>query len=68
MPEPTERTLPWQKYGGSFVWQDSGGRASLPGRCCDKMDPEQTGTCSHGCCDDYRCRSCGKRWRYEYPD
>lgn len=61
------RTPPWVWYGGSFIWQGTD-RASLPGRCCDNMDPELVGDCGNGCCDDYKCRSCGKRWRYEWAD
>jgi hypothetical protein len=25
------------------------------------------GTCSEGCCDDYRCPACGTEWRQECP-
>lgn len=61
-------TWPWLQYGGSFIWENNNGRASLPGRCCENMDPELIGGCREGCCDDFRCKSCGKKWRYEYPD
>lgn len=65
-----ERLWPWEEYGGSgsFVWAGSGGRASLPSRCCENMKPGKTGDCGRGCCDDFQCKSCGKEWRYEYPD
>jgi len=59
--------MPWVKYGGSFVWQGQS-RVSLPSRCCEEMRPKLVGECGRGCCDDYRCESCGRRWRYEYPD
>ena len=59
---------PWEKDGGSFVWEDNNGRASLPGRCCADMKPKLVGGCREGCCDDFECESCGKKWRYEYPD
>jgi hypothetical protein len=62
---------PWEQYGGSFVWEDARqvhGRVTLPRRCCKDMDPEKTGDCGQGCCDDFHCKSCGRRWRYEYPD
>jgi len=67
-----EFAWPWETHGGSFVWGDAKlarPRPSvLPSRCCEAMDPEQTGRCREGCCDDYRCRACGKTWRYEWPD
>jgi hypothetical protein len=62
---------PWQQYGGSFVWPDErqvNGRVTLPRRCCADSQPELTGDCGKGCCEDYRCKSCGRTWRYEYPD
>jgi hypothetical protein len=59
---------PWEQYGGSFIWAGNNGRASLPGKCCDDMKPGVTGECRDGCCEDYQCASCGKEWRYEYPD
>jgi len=68
-------TLPWESYGsrGSFVWQDErypGGWVTLPHRCCPDMKPKLIGDCGRGCgcCDDFECESCGKKWRYEYPD
>lgn len=63
-----EQPQPWEQYGGSFVWQGSGGRASLPTPCCETPQPKHVGDCGQGCCDDYECISCGKRWRYEWPD
>ena len=59
---------PWKNVGGSFVWQGNGGRASVPGRCCADPKPKIVGDCGQGCCDDYQCQACGKRWRYEWPD
>lgn len=36
-------------------------------RCCDtKM--KDVGGCSEGCCDDYRCETCGYKVRIEWPD
>ena len=67
MTEATE-TWPWDEYGGSFIWANNDGRASLPGRCCNKMQPVQDGECRDGCCEDYHCAACGKVWRYEFPD
>ncbi len=63
-------SYPWERYGGSFVWRDSDTQVhvTLPTPCCDRMDAERIGDCGRGCCDDYRCRSCGRTWRYEYPD
>lgn len=29
---------------------------------------ECIGGCRDGCCDDYRCKVCGKTWRIEWPD
>jgi hypothetical protein len=31
-------------------------------------DVECVGSCRDGCCDDYRCKSCGTTWRVELPD
>lgn len=28
-------------------------------------ESDDDGGCSEGCCDDYRCRVCGKRYRIE---
>ena len=59
---------PWTFYGGSFIWAESGGKASVAEACCPRMRPAVTGSCKEGCCDDYQCASCGREWRYEYPD
>jgi hypothetical protein len=62
---------PWEKYGGSLVWRDErypGGRVTLPRRCCPNTKPKLVGDCGEGCCEDFECESCGKKWRYEYPD
>ncbi len=34
--------------------------------CVQRM--KSTGTCSDGCCDDWRCEVCGKKVRTEAPD
>jgi len=61
------KPMPWQQHGGSFVWQGSD-RGSLPGPCCGNPDPKLIGDCGSGCCDDYECANCKRRWRYEWPD
>jgi len=33
--------------------------------CCDSP-MEDDGGCSEGCCDDFKCKVCGKRIRLEY--
>jgi hypothetical protein len=35
--------------------------------CCGKR-MKNDGGCSEGCCDDYKCETCGKRIRVEWPD
>lgn len=36
-------------------------------QCCGKpMDDD--GGCSEGCCDDFRCSTCGKTLRVAWPD
>lgn len=59
---------PWEQYGGSFVWKHAEGLAAMPMRCCPNMQPKLVGDCGRGCCEDFLCESCGKKWRYEYPD
>jgi hypothetical protein len=65
---------PWQIVGGSIVLAD-GRVTTTPGACPEAKphgqvahDPEQVGECGSGCCDKYRCRRCGVRWTYEWPD
>jgi len=36
-------------------------------RCCGVAMADDGG-CSEGCCDDYRCATCGHRVRIEWPD
>ena len=43
-----------------------GGKVRGP-RCCGAAMAD-AGECSAGCCDDYRCASCGYRVRIEWPD
>ncbi len=33
---------------------------------CSHKNAEIVGGCAEGCCDDYKCPDCGKRWRVEY--
>lgn len=33
--------------------------------CCG-VEMEDDGGCSEGCCDDFKCKVCGKRIRLEY--
>lgn len=50
---------------------NSGSVGTMPAgmyRCCEAMDVEYTGECSDGCCSRYRCKACGKRVTYEWPD
>jgi hypothetical protein len=32
----------------------------------DQVD--EVGGCLTGCCTDYRCKTCGKKFRFEWPD
>ncbi|RTM07442.1 MAG: hypothetical protein EKK31_11830 [Hyphomicrobiales bacterium] len=36
-------------------------------RCCGAPMADDGG-CSEGCCDDYRCETCGHTVRIEWPD
>ncbi len=35
--------------------------------CCG-VHPEDAGSCSDGCCDEWRCPQCGKTWTQELGD
>lgn len=40
-----------------------------PGQKCRHPNAVTTGeTCSQGCCDEYRCPDCGKKFMVEVPD
>lgn len=39
----------------------------LPPQCCGGYMADDGG-CSEGCCDDYKCLTCGYRVRIEWPD
>jgi len=43
-----------------------GGNVTGP-KCCG-APMKADGGCSEGCCDDYRCETCGYRVRIEWPD
>ena len=43
-----------------------GGNVRGP-RCCGVAMADDGG-CSEGCCDDYRCETCGHTVRIEWPD
>lgn len=45
---------------------DAQGNVKGPQCCGQKMT--DVGGCSEGCCDDYKCASCGYRVRVEWPD
>ena len=47
------------------VYDDNGNMHS-PMCCGKKMDSD--GGCSDGCCDDWKCKVCGRRLRTEAPD
>lgn len=36
--------------------------------CEKKLHLRSIGDCGLGCCDDYECPDCGKRFRVEWPD
>lgn len=36
-------------------------------RCCGS-DMKDNGGCSTGCCDDFKCETCGHTVRIEWPD
>ena len=42
------------------------GVVETPHHCGEPM--EDVGGCPEGCCDDYRCRVCGKKIRIEWSD
>ncbi len=42
------------------------GHVTAP-RCCGQRMADD-GDCGQGCCDDYRCETCGYRCRAEWPD
>ena len=42
------------------------GTCSAP-RCCGH-DMADDGGCYQGCCDDYKCETCGHTVRIEWPD
>jgi hypothetical protein len=36
---------------------------------CERAEPlNSIGDCGLGCCNDYECPDCGKRFRVEWPD
>lgn len=40
-----------------------------PTKGCRHQDSAPTGeTCSSGCCDEYKCKTCGKTFMVECPD
>lgn len=42
------------------------GSVSGPQCCGERM--ADNGGCSSGCCDDYKCNTCGHEVRIEWPD
>jgi hypothetical protein len=42
------------------------GTVSSP-TCCGQTMADDGG-CSQGCCDDFKCDTCGKKIRVEWPD
>ena len=42
------------------------GKVLSPTCCGAKMLDD--GDCGQGCCDDYRCPTCGRKVRVEWPD
>lgn len=54
----TERTvLPGDPFAPNGI-------VNSPVCCGEEMDDD--GGCSEGCCDDFKCKRCGKRIRLEY--
>lgn len=43
-----------------------GAKQKERGEPCTHPRPIDDGGCADGCCDDWRCGDCGKRWRVEY--
>lgn len=35
---------------------------------CRHTQLKKVGGCKYGCCDDYVCKLCGRRFRVEVPD
>lgn len=61
-------SIPTPDGGCSVGWveeTDDGFSVRCP-KCSAKA--QCVGGCSEGCCSDYECPSCSRRWRIEYPD
>lgn len=45
------------------------GSVEVQSNSCNHKNSESTGdTCSDGCCDEYKCKDCGKVFLVELPD
>lgn len=56
--------IPYVKDG-----QFMGSVETEPDQKCRHKNAESTGkTCSTGCCDEYLCKDCGKKFMVEVPD
>lgn len=46
----------------------TGDDGSIRAPACCGQPMADDGGCAEGCCDDYRCETCGERLRVEWPD
>ena len=59
-----ERATRPENYVPAYTADDG----SLHGPQCCGAKMADDGGCSAGCCDDYRCTTCGYKVRIEWPD
>jgi len=58
------------QYPGENTFISTSEAELFPRKCprCSVGDLVDAGECSEGCCDYYKCKSCGYRFRVEVPD